>query len=897
MSSIKSPSTTVHIFNKLLLCTAVAATLPLQAAFAETSQSLRPYSFATTSGRLPKNVIPTDYIISISPDAEKRSLSGTEIISLEFTEAVDKIQFNSLNQKLSKVLLDGKPVKSVESDDKEQLTTVMLLGNAKVGKHKLSFEFTGVIETEPHGMFVQEYQNPDKTTASLLTTKFEATDARRMFPCWDEPAFRATYQLSLTAPAAWTAIANMPVASRQLNGNLATTSFNRSPKMPTYLVHVSVGDFAQISDESEGTKINIIAPKGQEKNGTEALANAKQILADYNNYFGYRFPLPKLDSIAIPGGFQGAMENWGAIAYSDQTLLLTPTSTTGQRQTVYTIEAHEMAHQWFGDLVTMGWWDELWLNESFASWMAAKQTDLRHPDWHWWENQDASKEDAMSVDANLASHPILQHVSNELEATSAFDPSITYNKGQAVLRMIENYLGPEVFKEGIRLYMKKHAYSNTTSADLWLALSKSSGKNVVDIVGSWTTQAGFPLVSVKSTCDAKGNRSITLNQQRFVVKGEDKSKPHWNIPLQIRSGTESKSQALLLTKDGQVATAGNCNDALSINADTVGYYRVAYDDATIQINAKKFNSMSNGDRIALLNDQWALVKAGKQNIATFFSLASAMGTEQNLRSWQIITQALGEIEHAERGTPGYAAFVTHARSIIKPLATQLGWEPKADETPGIKRLRRTVLGDLGSWGDQDVIAEARQRFANFVKDRKAIPSDSQGFILTIVAQNASDADFEQLHAVAKSAKNEMEMRRYYPALMLARNPAIASKAAEIVLSDEIPKQAESLRIQLALTLSEHNPDLSWAIFTKNYDRLIAPMMPEGTMMMTQMTPDIFWNSVPLDQMEAWIKAHAPVELAPFIVRGMESARTKLAEKTLLTKETDFFLHSHSSASK
>ena len=897
MLSINTTSSTVQLFNKLLLCTAVAATLPLQAAFAETSQSLKPYSFATTSGRLPKNVIPTDYIISITPDAEKRSLIGAETVSLEFTEAVDKIQFNSLNQKLSKVLFDGKPVKSVESDDKAQLTTVMLPSKAKVGKHKLSFEFTGVIETEPHGMFVQEYQNPDRSSASLLTTKFEATDARRMFPCWDEPAFRATYQLSLTAPAAWTAYANMPVASRQVNGNLATTSFNRSPKMPTYLVHVSVGDFAQVSGESEGTKINIIAPKGQEQNGTEALATNKQILADYNNYFGYRFPLPKLDSIAIPGGFQGAMENWGAIAYSDQILLLTPTSTTGQRQSSYSVQAHEMAHQWFGDLVTMGWWDELWLNESFASWMAAKQTDMRHPDWHWWENQDGSKEDAMNVDANLASHPILQHVTNELEATSAFDPSITYNKGQAVLRMVENYLGPEVFKEGIRLYMKKHAYSNTTSADLWLALSKASGKNVVDIVGSWTTQAGFPLVSVKSTCDAKGNRSITLNQQRFVAKGEDKSNPHWNIPLQIRSGTASKSTALLLTKDGQVAAAGNCNEALSINADTVGYYRVAYDDATMQVNTKKFASMSNGDRIALLNDQWALVKAGKQNIASFFSLASAMGTEQNLRSWQIITQALGEIEHAERGTPGYATFVSHARSIIKPLANQLGWEPKADETPGIKRLRRTVLSDLGAWGDQDVISEARTRFANFVKDRKAIPADSQGFILAIVAQNASEVDFEQLHAVAKSSKNEMEMRRYYPAMMLARNPAIASKAAEIVLSDEIPKQAESLRIQLALTLSEHNPDLSWAIFTKNYDRLIAPMMPEGTMMMTQMTPDVFWNSVPLDQMEAWIKSHAPAELAPFIVRGMEGARTKLAEKTLLMQETDSFLRSHLSASK
>ncbi|PRC94959.1 M1 family metallopeptidase [Solimicrobium silvestre] len=897
MLIIKKPSETGLIFTKLLLCSAVAATLPYQAAFAETSTSLVPYSFTTTPGRLPKNVIPTDYVISITPDAAQHQLTGTETVSLEFTEAVNKIQFNSLNQTLSKVLFDGKPVKSVESDDKAQLTTVILPTNAKVGKHQLTFAFTGKIETDPHGLFVQEYTAPDGTKDMMLSSKFEATDARRMFPCWDEPAFRATYQLNLTAPAAWTAIANMPVASRKVNGTLATTSFERSPKMPTYLVHVSAGNLGMLSGESEGTKLNIVAAKGQEQNGAEALANAKQILADYNAYFGYKFPLPKLDSIAVPGGFQGGMENWGAITYNDQALLLTPSSSKGQHQSVYSIQAHEMAHQWFGDLVTMGWWDELWLNESFASWRAAKETDLRHPDWHWWESQDASKEDAMSADANVHSHPILQHVTNELEATSAFDPSITYNKGQAVLRMIEAYLGPDVFRDGIRQYMKAHAFSNTTSADLWQALSKASGKNVAEIVGGWTTQAGFPLVSVQSNCDANGNRSITLNQQQFLASGNSAGTAHWNIPLQIRTGTSTTAKSVLLTKDGQTEAAGKCEEALSVNADTVGYYRTNYDAATLQANNRHFSTMSNGDRIALLDDQWALVKAGKQNLSGFFALASAMGTDQNLRSWQIITEALGDIEHAERGTPGYDAFVTYARSIIKPLANQLGWENKAGETPGIQRLRRTVLSDLGAWGDADVIAEARARFALFVKDRTAIPVDNQGFILAIVALNASGAEFEQLHALAKSAKNETEMRRYYPVMMLARDPAVASKASEIVLSDEIPKQADGMRLQLALTLSEHNPDLSWSIFTKNYERLIAPYLPEGTTMMASMTPDVFWNSIPLDQVETWIKANAPEEVAPLIARGMEAAHTKLAQKTLLNQATDAFLQSKAVASK
>jgi hypothetical protein len=274
-----------------------------------------------------------------------------------------------------------------------------------------------------------------------------------------------------------------------------------------------------------------------------------------------------------------------------------------------------------------------------------------------------------------------------------------------------------------------------------------------------------------------------------------------------------------------------------------------------------------------------------------------MGTDQNLRSWQIIADALDHIEHAERGTAGYDAFTKFARSIVKPLANQLGWDPKADESPGIRRLRRTVLADLGAWGDAEVIGQARIRFAEFVKDRKAIAPDNQNFILGIVSQNASAADFEQLHAIAKTAKNESEMRRYYPVMMLVRDPELAKKASDIVFSDEIPKQAESIRIQLALMLSEHNPALSWDIYTKNYDRLIAPMMPEGTMMMTQITPDIFWSSVPLDQIETFMKTHAQEELAPFIARGMEGATTRLAEKTLLTKATDNYLKDQSVAGK
>jgi aminopeptidase N len=876
---------------RLLLCAAVAAALPFHTALAQIMPLPGPFSFKTNPGRLPKNVVPVSYAIALTPDAAARTIAGTETVIFDVRESTATIQFNSLNQTLSDVKLDGKPVKGTVSDDKAQLTTVTLAGAMKPGRHTLTFSYTGKIETEPHGLFAQEFTKPGGEKDMLLSTQFEATDARRMFPCWDEPAFRATYQLTVTTPTAWANYSNMPVTRRTVNGALATTAFATTPKMASYLVEFTSGNLAQISGESAGTKLNVVAVKGQEQDGATALASAATILADYNDYFGVRFPLPKLDAIAIPGGFSGAMENWGAITYNDQALLVTKSSTLANRQTVFSIQAHEMAHQWFGDLVTMGWWDELWLNESFASWMAAHETDVRNPAWHWWENQDADKENAMGADSHPASHAILQHVTNELEATSAFDPRITYSKGQAVLRMLEANLGAEKFRDGIRRYMAKHAYSNTSSADLWASLSAASGRDVGAIAAAWTSQPGFPLVSVNASCDAAGKRTVTLSQRRFLLDGKDSLALHWNIPLQVRVGAGA-AQAVLMSRDGQTIAAGNCGDTLSVNAGAVGYYRVDYDAATLAANTAHLGQMNDGDRIALLDDQWALAEAGFRPLSNYLALVSNMGATQNERAWAQIASALESIEHDERGTPGHTAFLAYARSVIKPLANQLGWDAKADESPGIQRLRRSVISDLGAWGDADVIAEARKRFAAFVVDRASLAADNQGMVLTIVGRHATASDFAALHAVAKSAKNETEMQRYYRAMMWVQDPALAQQAIAIAMSDEIPKQAATSRIGLVLTVHDAHPALAWSAFQNSVDTLLAPFQPNGPFMLAQYIPEIFWDSVPLDQLEAWIKPRVPGEVQPNLARGLETARFKLAEKTMLVKAADSYVSAH-----
>jgi aminopeptidase N len=859
--------------------------------FAIAASAEEPFSFDAAPGRLPKDAVPVSYSITVVPDASALTLSGSELVQLQLRSATARLQFNSKNETLHDVRLDGTPVKDVVTDDDQQLTTVTLTAPAPVGLHALTFSYRGKIETQPHGLFAQHYSKPDGGQGLMLSTQMEATDARRMFPCWDEPAFRATYQLKAVIPASWATVSNMPIDTRVVQGARSTVTFQRSPKMPSYLVEFSAGDLREISAQSDGIKFGIWTVRGHEQDGTVALANAQQILADYNDYFGYRYPLPKLDSIAVPGGYPGAMENWGAITYSARLLLLTPSSSIADRQRVFSIQAHEMAHQWNGDLVTMGWWDDIWLNESFASWRAAKETDLRNPSWKWWQTEDASKERAMRADARVSSHAIQQHVVNELQADNAFDPEITYSKGQAVLRMFEAYLGPDAFRDGVRRYIRAHAFSNATTADLWNALSATIGKDFGRIAADWTEQRGFPLVSVSASCDAAGTRTISLSQKRFLLRGTDPTASHWQIPLQLRAGTAGAPQTVLLSGDGQLVAAGRCDEPLSVDANAIGFYRAQYDAATLATNAKNFGEIPDGDRIALLDDQWALVEAGAQPLASFLTLAASMGSNRDTRAWEQIAAALGTIEYDERGTSGHGAFTAFARAIVKPIADQLGWDAKSDDPPDVQELRRTLLSDLGAWGDRATIDEARRRFDAFLKDHGSLAPDDQTVVLTIVARNADAASFEELHALAKAAKDEADMERYYTALMSVHDPQLAAQAAQIALSPESPPQAATLRSRLVFALADEHGQLSWSTFTGHVDSLMAPFPSSAPLRIAQYVPAIYWDSVPLDELEAWVRAHVPSEMSANVERGMETARFRLSEKQALVPAADSYVSS------
>ena len=854
--------------------------------------AVAPFNFDMTPGRLPKTVVPTEYRIALTPDATARTLRGTEEVTLDIRRATSSIVFNTHDITISAARLDGTAVAKVATENEKQLTTLTLARPAAVGRHVLSLVYAGKIEDSADGLFAQDYRKPDGTVGRMLSTQFESTDARRMFPSWDEPAFRATFQLTVTVPAAWNVVSNTPIASSHAAGALQTVTFARTPRMPTYLVEFSGGDLAALSGVgSNGVKQAIWAVRGDEQNGGYALESAKQILSYYDDYFGVKFPLPKLDHIAIPGGFGGAMENWGAITYNEAIIIHRPNATLRQKQTGYSIVAHEMAHQWNGDLVTMGWWDDIWLNESFASWMAAKATDKFNPEWHWRQRQSDSKESAMNADARSNVHAIQQHVTDELQADASFDPAITYDKGQAFLRMLESYLGETTFRTGIRAYMQAHKYSNATTADLWNALTASSKKDVGALAKAWTEQPGYPLISVTATCDAAGNRTVALAQRRFLIDGTGAGANQvWNVPVGIASGAGASRYVLLTTAQRRGIAAGRCSEPLRANALNIGYYRVAYDDATFETNRRAFAAIPDDDKIGMLFDQWALARTGRAPLSSYVALANAMGDDRNEHAWSTIVEGLQSLERDTRGTPQHDPMVAYARALVTPLAASLGWDAKPGEPVQTGALRRTLLGALGAWSDPATVAEARKRFDRLVADGGTLTPDMRQLVVEIVAVNADAPAFDKLHALAQSTKETTLAGQYRAALMIVDDPKLAEQALQIAISPEVPPQQRSLRSRYVGAVAGRHPKLAWAFFKAHSDQLTAGFSVFEKMLgLSNSVPTTYWDGTTPGEIEAWLRSNLPPKAGEYIVKGMSRARTDAAIRARLADGTKTFL--------
>jgi len=851
----------------------------------------KPFDFASTPGKLPKHVIPQEYAIRITPDLKKLTFLGSETVKLDVREAVRELVLNALVLQITSAALDDKPLpnSALKVDPKEETLKINLPEELSRGDHTLALSFTGKINQQGQGLFYARYQEQGSGAQKLmLGTQFEATDARRMFPCWDEPSFRARFQLTAVVPENFLAVSNMPVERESKVDGGKEVRFAMTPSMASYLNVFVAGELDLIEGKSGDTQIRVIATRNKAEMGRYALQATAQILQYYNDYFGVAYPLPKLDQIATPGGFGGAMENWGGITYYESVLLFDPkTSSDATRQRIYEVVAHEMAHQWFGDLVTMAWWDNLWLNEGFASWMGSKCTAHFNPQWEVWLQKDMPrdptrrvgipKETAMEGDALSTTHPIQQKISNEAEANSAFD-DITYKKGQSFIRMLESFLGEDVFREGIRQYIAQHKYSNSTTADLWSALSNSSGKPVAEIAAGWTEQPGFPVVTVAR----KDGGKVALKQERFTIHYPNAPALQWKIPLTY-SIVGKPAASLLMTDTTAELSDVPMERALKLNVQGAGNYRVQYDEASWQLLLGELAKLSVPDRVNLLSDSWAFVQANRAPLFTYFELIKKLPATAELAERQQIINAFDYINRLVIGSEQRASFQNYARSILRPSFDQLGWEPRSNEPPRSATLRADLINVLGDFNDQEISTGCRQRFQKFLADPASLAPDLRPAVFNVVSHHADEATWMKLHELGRKTTSMEEKQNYYDALTQATDPKLAKRALQIALTGELPTSRALYMVSSVARYSEH-PDIAWQFAKAHMKELLAKADALGV---NRYAPSLFLffsDPIRIEELRAYAKGNLPPGSAKAVAQAIDEIEFRSEFKQRLLQQ-------------
>jgi aminopeptidase N len=788
--------------------------------------TLSAYETEMTLGGLPVEVRPSHYAVALEVDPDLTTFRGSARIDVTVATSTDHVVLNAKDLTIRRAVLAGRedaPAR-VTLDPENDRATLVFDHPLAAGTAILALDYEGKVNEAAEGLFVAPYQT-SQGPARMLVTQFEPADARRVFPSWDEPAIKATFELTATIPAGHVAISNMPVAATApAEPGRKRVTFATTPKMSTYLLFLGVGDLESIGTEVDGTRVNIVAKRGDAEKGRFALEATAGLLRYYNDYFGVPYPLPKLDLVAVPGaGGFSAMENWGAILYFEPFLLLDPaTSSEAERQRAFVVVAHEMAHQWFGDLVTMRWWDDLWLNEGFASWMENKATDQFHPEWNIWLQAKGARDRAMRSDALSTTHPIVQPIATPAQADLAFD-EITYQKGQAVIRMLEAHLGADAFREGVRRHMRAHAYGNAVTADLWAQLSAASGEPVEAVARSFTDQPGVPLVVAEPGPCRDGKRTISLRQERFALDVPDPRPLTWRVPVGLRAVGEAPSYGAEILLDGESSVAlGACNDgsAVTANAGGIGYYRVAYAPALFAPLAVGFARLDPADQLTLLSDGWTLGEAGRAPLADYLDLTREVPAGADYALWNQVLTTLLYVDELYGDAPGRATFTEYARSLLAPIGARLGWNAGPGEAANDAILRQRALTLLGLLGDPAVVDEARRRFRAFQEDPASLQGPIRLAVLRITAAHADSATYEALRSIARQTAAFVQKQQLYEALAYARDPALARETLALSLTDEPPSQLRPLLIQ-GVASNGQRPDLAWNFLVANFDAIAA----------------------------------------------------------------------------
>jgi len=701
-----------------------------------------------------------------------------------------------------------------------------------LGEGVLTMDFTGTLNDQMRGFYRSKYLYNGESR-NMAVTQFEAADARRCFPCWDDPAFKAKFKLTLEVPSDLVALSNMPVAKETVSGSIKTVYYEESPLMSTYLVAIVVGIFDYIeSSTSEGTKVRVYTQVGKTNQGKFALDVAVKSLDLYKDYFATPYPLPKLDMIAIPDFSAGAMENYGLVTYRDTALLYDELlSSASNKQQVAITVAHELAHQWFGNLVTMEWWTHLWLNEGFASWVSYLAVESLFPEWNNWTQFLDETTSGLKLDALAESHPIEVEVNHASEIDAIFD-SISYDKGASVIRMLQSYLGAERFQKALASYIKKYAYSNAKTEDLWAVLEEESGEPVKDLMTTWTKQQGYPVIYAKIN-----GHDLELEQAQFLSDGSS-GPGMWIVPVTSCCGSYDAQKKFLLkdktdkinikefaasqSADGEK----NQNIWIKLNIDQTGFYRVKYDDelAAGLVNAIKAKKLSLMDKIGIVEDSYALSVACKQTLTSLLRLLNAYNDESDYTVLSHVTSVCLSISKITvDATPDLNKDIKQLLiNLLLPAAIKLGWDPKDGESHLDVMLRSLLLTAMVRLGHNETINEGVRRFQIFFEDRKTslLPPDTRKAAYLAVMRTVSTSNrsgYDALLKIYREASEPQEKSRVLGSLSSSPDKDIVLEALNFMFTDEVRNQ-DSFYILGGISLEGR--EVAWTWLKENWDYVL-----------------------------------------------------------------------------
>ncbi len=817
--------------------------------------------------RLPRAVLPSRYELTLEPDLESFAFEGREMVAVRVVEAVDEIVLNAIDLEINEATLTpaagGEPITArPEADSAAERLTLHLERTAAPGEWSLQIAFRGVLSDNLEGFYRSTYLDAAGNEKTIATTQLQATDARRAFPCWDEPDLKATFAVTLVVPEGLTAVSNTREIAAEPTGDGRTRHrFAETMVMSTYLVAFVVGEL-EVTDpvDVDGIPLRVVHAPGKAGLTDFALEMAAFALRYFADYYRIPYPGDKLDLIGIPDFAWGAMENMGAVTFRETALLVDrATATRRDLARVAEVIAHELAHMWFGDLVTMKWWNGIWLNEAFATFMELKCSDAFRPEWKAWLGFTDYRAHSMDIDGLATTRPIEFPVASPEDANEMFD-TLTYGKGSAVLRMLEQYLGEETFRDGVSAYLQAHAYGNTETEDLWTALDRASGEPVGDIMHSWIYQGGYPQLVV--ACDDVTCR-ITQEQFRFLGGGDDR----WKVPARYSSAAGA---GRILVEDEATLPAA---DALLLNAGGDGFYRVRYEGALRDAVSSRVHDLHPEERFAVVADIWANVLAGAIPAADFLAVVAGLAGESEPAVWGVAVGGLGELNRviAERDRPALRRFV---RDLVTPTFDRLGWRPAEGESDLTRELRGLVLRARGILGGDTATQErARAVFADVLAHRNAVDPDVVEAAAAIVAANGGVADFERFLALRRAAVNPQDEARYLRSAAAVPEEETAARLLDMVLSGEIRRQ-DSFWVLAALLGHRTTGAGSWRRIRDRWDEVLAAMPPQNSRRLLDQAhlrsePDV------APEIMAWLSDHPIRGSAKFTPQVLERLRIRV----------------------